>query len=189
MGRGIAAHSGLSRTTVCSSSASRRSSPASARARSQRNCSPLLSTLVGLDPTRRRGEADGGEQAGDLLDRPLAQPVDHRPVGRPLPRPVDAVAEHGPGDGALAAARRADDQADVPRRRDGEMGRRGDEETEMGVAIDLLRLLISSSPLSPSLSSTHSGTSTRNRCDARWPAARRTSRPPAARGTNRTRDR
>ena len=73
--------------------------------------------LVGLDPTRRRGEADGGEQAGDFLDRPRPKSVDHGSIGRPLARTIHAIAEHGPGDGALAAAGGADDQADLPGRR------------------------------------------------------------------------
>ena len=71
--------------------------------------------LVGLHPARRRAESHGRKQAGDLLDGAVAQPVDHRPLRRPLPRTIDAAGEHGPCDGALAAARGPDDQAHPPR--------------------------------------------------------------------------
>ncbi len=70
--------------------------------------------VVRLDPTRRRAEADGRQQAGDLLDRAVPQPVDNRLLRRPLPRTIDAAGEHGPRDGALAAAGGPHDQPHAP---------------------------------------------------------------------------
>jgi len=45
----------------------------------------------------------------------VAQAVDHRPVGGPLPWPVEGVAERPAGQGAFARAAGADDQPDLPR--------------------------------------------------------------------------
>jgi len=49
--------------------------------------------LIGFDPTRRRGEPDGDEQANDLLDRPRSESVDHG-WSSAIARTIEAIAEH-----------------------------------------------------------------------------------------------
>ena len=77
-----------STTLVNSSNTTTDRSTASASSRHRSQCGPgqvaaellaVAQDAVRLDPTRRRGEADGGEKVGDLLNRPLAQSVERRP--------------------------------------------------------------------------------------------------------------
>ena len=70
--------------------------------------------VIWLDPTRRRAESHGCKQPGDLLDGSLAEPVDNRPIPRPVAFPVYPISKHFSCNRALAAARGTDDQADSP---------------------------------------------------------------------------
>ena len=63
----------------------------------------------------------GGELKPTAVSRPtivrerqVAESVDDRPLGRPVGQLAIAITEGGPGDRALAAAARPDNQADLP---------------------------------------------------------------------------
>ena len=70
--------------------------------------------MVGFDPGRRRAEADGGEERGDLPDRERLEAIDDGAVGGPVGGAVIVVAEEVACERGLAAAGGADDEANVP---------------------------------------------------------------------------
>ena len=68
-------------------------------------------------PRRRRREADGAQESRHVLDWQIVREgVEEALVRRPgqFGRVPHGVRPQGAGDGGLAAARRADDEADVP---------------------------------------------------------------------------